>query len=161
MILSNKIKEVFGVDVATSGKMDIAINDGINAYKNNPYWIDEENGVKTINFAKSLCSETARLSMLGIKITVDGSGKAAWIQEQIDKVFYKIREWVEYGCAYGTIVLKPSDEGIDFFTPEDFAVTESKNGIITGIVFVYRKKDGDKYYTRLEYHHYINNFVQL
>lgn len=156
MILSNKIKEVFGVDVATSGKMDIAINDGINAYQNNPYWIDEENGVKTINFAKSLCSETARLSMLGIKITVDGSGKAAWIQDQIDKVFYKIREWVEYGCAYGTIVLKPSDEGIDFFTPEDFAVTESKNGIITGIVFVYRKKDGDKFYTRLEYHHYIN-----
>ena len=161
MILLSKIKETFNVDVATSTNMDLAIINAFNAYKGRPDWIDIEDGIKTINFAKALCSETARLTMLGTKITIDGSPKAEWLQSIIDKMYFKIREWVEYGCAYGTIVMKPSQDGVDLFTPDDYVITEYSNQMITGIVFTYRKKEGDKYYIRFEYHHYIdkNNYT--
>lgn len=156
MILLSEIKEIFDIEIATSSKMDAAVREGINIYIGNPHWTDKENGIKTINFAKALCSETARLTTLGIKIKIDGSGKAEWMQKQIDKIFFKIREWVEYGCAYGTIIMKPSEEGIDLFTPDRYVITEYKNGVITGIVFIYDKKEGNDYYTRLEYHHYVD-----
>lgn len=156
MILLSEIKEIFDIEIATSSKMDAAVREGINIYTGNPHWTDKENGIKTINFAKALCSETARLTTLGIKIKIDGSGKAEWMQKQIDKIFFKIREWVEYGCAYGTIIMKPSEEGIDLFTPDRYVITEYNNGVITGIVFIYDKKEGNDYYTRLEYHHYID-----
>lgn len=163
MILLSKIKETFNVEVATSAKMDLEIVNALNAYKGMPDWIDKEDGVKTINFAKALCSETARLTMLGTKITIDGSPKAEWLQSIIDKMYFKIREWVEYGCAYGTIVMKPSQDGVDLFTPDDYVITEYSNQMITGIVFTYRKKEGDKYYIRFEYHHYIdkNNYTVM
>lgn len=156
MILLSKIKETFNVDVATSANMDLAVINAFNTYKGKPDWIDVEDDIKTINFAKALCSETARLAMMGTKITIDGSAKAEWLQTIIDKIYYKLREWVEYGCAYGTIIMKPSQDGVDLFTPEDYVITEYDNQGITGIVFTYRKKENDKYYIRFEYHHYTN-----
>lgn len=161
MILLSKIKETFNVDVATSANMDLTIINAFNTYKSKPDWIDVDEGIKTINFAKALCSETARLAMMGTKITIDGSAKAEWLQSIIDKIYYKLREWVEYGCAYGTIVMKPSQDGVDLFTPEDYVITEYDNQGITGIVFTYRKEENDKHYIRFEYHHYIdkNNYT--
>ena len=87
MILLSKIKETFNVDVATSANMDLTIINAFNTYKGKPDWIDVEDGIKTINFAKALCSETARLTMMGTKITIDGSAKAEWLQSIIDKIY--------------------------------------------------------------------------
>ena len=156
MIFTSKIKELFGVEPAVSLEMSKAVDEAIRTYKGKPRWVSKKKAVKTINFAKSLCSETARLCMLGTKITIDGSSRAKWLQEQIDEVYFKIREWVELGCAYGTVIFKPSTDGIDLFTAEDFVITEYKNKSITGVVFTYRKKQDEKYYTRFEYHHYIS-----
>ena len=91
-----------------------------------------EKGIKTINFAKSICSETARLATLAIGIKIDGSARATWLQQQIDAVYFKIRHWVEYGCAYGTVFLKPNGESIDVFTPEDVLLVEYDNLGIKG-----------------------------
>ena len=95
--------------------------------------------------------------MLGTKVAIDGSARAEWLQEEIDKVYYKFREWVEYGCAYGTVILKPNGNGIDFVTPEDFIVTSESNGMINGVVFINRATEGKKYFTRLEYHRFVND----
>ena len=157
MFLTSKAKEEFNIEPIISQSMENMIGKCISIYCGKPYWLDEEDHIKTVNFAKSVCSETARLTMLGTKITVDGSARAEWLQEEIDKVYYKIREWVEYGCAYGTVILKPNGNGVDFVTPEDFIVTNTDNGKITGVVFINRAMEGKKYFTRLEYHRFVND----
>lgn len=157
MILKNRVREEFEIESITSSEMENVIEKCFAIYQGHPYWLDAENHIKTINFAKSVSSETARLTMLGTKITIDGSARATWLQEQIDKIYFELRHWVEYGCAYGTIVLKPSTDGVEMVTPEDFVVTDCSDGKITGIVFIDREVDGKKYYTRMEYHRYIGD----
>ena len=156
MFLTSKAKEEFNIEPIISQSMENMISKCISIYCGKPYWIDDADHIKTVNFAKSVCSETARLTMLGTKITVDGSARAEWLQEEIDKVYYKIREWVEYCCAYGTVIIKPNGSGVDFVTPEDFIVTNSNNGMIDGVVFINRAIEGKKYFTRLEYHRFVN-----
>ena len=155
MFFIGKAKEDFNIEPISSSKMDAAINKWADIYKGNPEWLDET--AKTINFAQTICSETARLATLAIGITVDGSSRAEWLQKQINNVYFKIREWVEYTGAYGTIVLKPNGSGIDMLTPGDFIITSQDNGEVSGMVFVNRAQRGKKYYTRLEYHRFLDS----
>lgn len=157
MIFKSRAKEDFDVEPIVTPKMESTINDCFAIYQGEPSWLDEEDHIKTVNFAKAICSETARLVMLGTKITIDGSARADWLQEQIDKVYYNLRDWVEYGCAYGTVILKPNGNGVDFVTPNNFIVTDSANGEISGIVFINHEVVGKKYYTRLEYHRFVES----
>ncbi len=158
MILKRKVTEEFNVEQVTSSEMDKFINMCSSIYAGNPYWLDDDKHIKTINFAKSICSETARLATLAIGIKIDGSARATWLQQQIDKIYFNLRHWVEYGCAYGTIILKPNGSGIDVITPDRFIVVEECNGEITGIVFLNQEasKDKKKYYNRLEYHRFVD-----
>lgn len=156
MIFKKQAEKDFRVKDTTSAQMMAKIVECANIYRGAPYWVDTENRIKTINFAKSVCSETARLVTLGIKIQIDGGARGAWLQEQIDKAYFNLRHWVEYGCAYGTVIIKPNGSGFDMFTPLDFIVTEQDdNGNITGIVFKDSYAANDKYYTRLEYHRFV------
>jgi A118 family predicted phage portal protein len=157
MIFKSRAKEDFNVEPIVTPKMESAINDCFAIYQGEPSWLDEEDHIKTVNFAKAICSETARLVMLGTKITIDGSARADWLQEQIDKVYYNLRDWVEYGCAYGTVILKPNGNGVDFVTPSNFIVTDSSNGEIRGVVFINHGVVGKKYYIRLEYHRFVES----
>lgn len=86
-------------------------------------------------FCKTLSSETARLATLAIKITIEGSARAEWLQQQTDAVFFSIRKWVEYGCAYGTVVIKPNGKTLDVFTPDEVLITDYDNQNITGMIF--------------------------
>ena len=156
MIFKKQAEKDFKVKDTTSAQMMAKITECANIYRGAPYWVDLENRIKTINFAKSVCSETARLVTLGIKIQIDGGARGTWLQEQIDNAYFNLRHWVEYGCAYGTVIIKPNGGGLDMFTPMDFIVTEQDdNGNITGIVFKDGYTDNDKHYTRLEYHRFI------
>ena len=159
MVFKKLAKDEFNVNSIVSSEMEKMIAEYAKMYAGNPPWVDVEEGIKTINFAKAVCSETARLALLGTKITVGGGTRAVWLQEQVDNVYYKLRDWIEYGCAYGTIVLKPNGTSVDFVTPDNFIVTDQSNGELTGIIFVNRKtsEDGNKYYTRLEYHRFIDD----
>ena len=112
--------------------MESLINRCANIYRGVPEWLDDKNNIKTINFAKSVCSETARLATLAIGIQIDGSARATWLQEQIDKVYFQIRHWVEYGCAYGTVFIKPNGESLDVFTPADVMIVGYDNQEIKG-----------------------------
>lgn len=157
MVFKRIAKDDFNVTSITSSVMESMITDYARIYAGNPAWLDAEDDVKTINFAKAVCSETARLAMLGTKITIDGGARAEWLQEQIDSIYFKLRDWVEYGCAYGTIILKPNGNSVDLVTPENFMVTDQSNGSITGVVFINREvsSNGKKFYTRLEYHRFL------
>ena len=155
MIFKRQAEEDFNVESVVSPEMESKITECANIYRGTPYWVNADDNVKTINFAKAICSETARLSTLAIGIQIDGSARAAWLQEQIDKTYFQIRHWVEYGMAYGTIILKPNGKGLDIFTPQDFIVTDCDNEGIYGIVFKDSYSENDKYYTRFEYHRFV------
>lgn len=159
MLLRSKAKEVFEVENIISSEMEDLIRRCSEIYEGKPDWIDEDEHIKTVNFAKSICSETARLATMAIGINVDGSARADWIQKQINKDYFNIRKWVEYACAFGTVVLKPDGHSIDMIAPGDFMVTDNQNGEITGMVFVEREEIDDKYYTRLEYHRFMEDGV--
>lgn len=154
MIFKKRAEEDFQVKEITSQQMKDVISRCADMYRGAPYWVSAEDNIKTINFAKAVCSETARLATLGIKIQIGGA-RGTWLQEQIDKVYFNLRHWVEYGCAYGTVIVKPNGSGFDVFTPFGFMITESdSNSNITGIIFKDSYADNDRYYTRLEYHYF-------
>lgn len=159
MIFRSKAKEDFQIESITSSEMERFVAMCGDIYRGNPDWIDADDNIKTINFAKAVCSETARLTTLAIGIQIDGSARAAWLQEQIEKIYFNLRHWTEYGCAYGTVILKPNGQSVDIVTPDKFIVTDQSNGEITGVVFCNQETSGDgkKYYTRLEYHRFLEN----
>lgn len=159
MLFGSKAKEEFNIEPITSPEMERMITRCANIYRGKPDWLDKENHIKTINFAKSVCSEVARLTTLAIGIQVDGSTRADWIQKQIDEEYFNIRKWCEYCGAFGTVIPKPNGVGIDLYTPDSFIITDQNNGDITGCVFVNRwvNEAEKKYYTRLEYHRFLDN----
>ena len=157
MRLASRAKETFGIKPLASGDMDAFIRRCANIYAGKPEWLDSEDDIRTVNMAKSICSETARLAMLGTKITIDGgSDRAAWMQEQVDSIYARLREWVERGCAWGTAILKLDGEGVEALAPDKFVVTAVKGDEIIGAVFISRKYESEteRWYTRLEYHRF-------
>ena len=165
MILKRKAKDEFNVEAISTDKMDAFIKKCVNIYKGQPEWLDEKDEIKTINFAKSICSEVARLSTLAIGVKIDGSARADYLQQQIDKLYFNIRHWVEYGCAYGTIILKPNGNTVDLFVPGDFIITDRDGDDITGVVFYFSQsvQEGKNkiWYTRLEYHRFADDGAYL
>lgn len=154
MLQKPRAKEEFNIEPISSAQMEQWVQECINIYRGEPSWLSEDENIDTVNFAKSICSEVARLTMLATSITVDGSARAEWLQERIDEMYFQLREWIEYGCAYGTIILKPDGQTVRMYTPGEFEVTNSQKGNITGIVFHNWEKEGDKWYTLLEYHRF-------
>lgn len=161
-MFKSEVKKQFGVSGISSNEMQDAISQWFNTYRGNPEWVDEENGIKSIKFAKAVCSETARLSTLALAIQFDGKRKD-YMQKWCDKaVMPKLRNWLEYGCVAGTAILKPNGEGVDFITPNNFEIVEKDgNGCIKGIVFQDRYNSGDFYYTKLEYHRFMAASVRM
>ena len=154
MLLKSRAKDEFNIEVISSDQMDAWVTECINIYQGNPSWIDPDDYIDTVNFAKEICSEMARLVTMGIGIHIDGSSRAKWLQEQIDRVYFQLRHWVEYGCAYGTVILKPNGDTIDLYARNQFEITHVTGDQIDGVVFHNQQKLGDKWYLRLEYHRF-------
>lgn len=154
MLLSNKAKDEFNVKERTSDKLLSFIRECEDMYRGEPYWQSDE--VHTINFAKAICSEVARLATMNIEVDVTGDARAEWLNERLEQCRYSWRQWVEYAGAVGTVILKPNGEGVDIVMPDRFIVTDYKNGQITGAVFVdeYYDDSTELYYTRMEWHRF-------
>lgn len=161
MLIKSKAMDEFNIEPISSEQMQSWVNECINIYQGNPCWLNEDDHIDTVNMAKAVVSETARLVTLGIGIKLDGSARADWLQRQIDKVYFQFRHWVEYGCAYGTIILKPNGESIDLYTPDMFEIAHVSNGRIDGVIFHNWKKTGKKWYTRLEYHRFEDGLYRI
>lgn len=155
-MFKKQAEDDFNVKSMENPKMTSLIKDCADMYAGSPYWLNDKKHIKTVNFAKTIASETARLVMLGTKIEISGSARAAWLNEKINNIYFDLRKWVEYALAYGTVFIKPNDKGFDIFTPFDVILTEYDNLGINGIIFKDTYEDNGKYYTRLEYHRFIN-----
>ena len=151
----------FGTEAVVSTEMTSAIITWINIYRGLAPWTDED--TRTINFAKTICSETARLTTLAIGINISGGARAKWLQEQVNRSLYpRLRKWVEYAAAGGTVIFKPNGQGIDVVTPDRFLVTaydSAKN--ITGVIFQDNYTSGKNYYSKLEYHRFEGNIYRV
>ena len=158
MLLKSRAKDEFNITPIISADVEQLLEYCARVYQGRPEWEDAGKHIKTVNFAKSICSETARLTTLNIGIKLDGSARAKWLQEQVDKIYYELRKWVEYGCAYGTVILKPNGDTVKLYVPGQYEITEQNGGRITGAVFHNSAYDeqADKYYERLEYHRFEN-----
>lgn len=156
MLLKSRAKDEFNVVPITSSEVEWLLDYCARAYRGQPDWEDPENHIKTVNFAKSICSETARLTTLGIGIHVDGGARGEWLQKQVDSFYFQLREWAEYANAHGTVVLKPNGDTVKIYLPGQFEVTSQNGGKINGIVFHNSAADeaNSRYYTRLEYHRF-------
>lgn len=162
MLLRSRAKEEFNIELIGSEQMEAWAKECVDIYKGNPCWLNEDDHIDTVNFAKAICSETARLATLGIGVKLDGSARAEWLQQQIDRVYYQLRNWVEYGCAYGTVVLKPNGDTIDLYVPGEFEVTHVTGGQIDGMVFRTKPEQvGKKWFNRLEYHRFESGVVLI
>lgn len=161
MLFTGKAKEEFNIEPIGSEQLNAWISECVDIYHGNPSWLSEEDHIDTVNFAKSICSETARLTMMGVGIRFDGSARADWLQQQIDRIYGQLRHWVEYGCAYGTVVLKPNGNTVDLYTRNQFEVTHVTGDKIDGMVFHHQKQVGEQWYTRLEYHRFENELYVI
>lgn len=162
-MFQQEAKTRFGTDPIVSNRMTAAVARWMCTYTGNPEWLDDDDNVRTINFAKAVCSETARLATLAIKVDLSGGPRAQWLQAQLERcIFQRLRAWVEYGAAGGTVIFKPNGHGIDVVTPDRFMITEAdSNKNITGAVFQDQYTVGRKIYTRLEYHRFTQERVYM
>ena len=164
-MFETEIEKTFDVDVESCTLMDVKVDEWLSTYQGRPKWVDAEQRIRTIKFAGTICSETARLATLALGITVDGGERAKWLQEQCDEIIMpRLRDWIEYAAAVGTVILKPTDKGVDMFLPGQFRIIQHDNGMISDIVFQDSYSEGNgsrkRYYTKLERHSYMSADVR-
>ncbi len=159
---SAEAENEFQVTGITSGNMQQAVRNWIMTYQGKPDWIDPEEDIKTIKFAKAVCGEIARLTTLAIDIEFDGARKDYMKKFWENAVAKNIRDWTEVMCACGTVILKPNGTGVDLITPDKFEITSlDGNHKVTGIVFQDSYQEGKEYYTKLEYHRFFTVNVRM
>lgn len=156
MVFDTRAQAEFDVVPIAGEEMSRFIKYCENVYNGTPEWLD--NDIGTVNFAKAVCSEAARLATLAINVKFDGSKRAEFLQEVFnEQAYFNLRHWVEYGLGYGTVILKPNGQTVDVYTPDNFFITDFIGEKITGAVFrTTATKDG-KYYTKYEYHRFEGN----
>lgn len=161
-MFSNAVKKNFGVSGIESKSMKDAIKTWLNVYQGNAPWVDPVEDIKSIGFAQKICATIAELTTLDIDVQFDGKRKEYMQQFYNNSVAPKLREWVEFGCACGSIILKPNGEGVDFVTPDRFEIIEKDgNHNITDIVFQDSYEADGKYYTKLERHRFWDADVRM
>lgn len=158
MLFKNEAEKEFDTKVITYQNMESVISHCAYIYYGRPEWVSKDDDIRTINFAKTICSEIARLTTLDIGIEFDGGTRGKWLQEQVNNSYFSLRHWIEYGMAFGTVIIKPNGGGLDVFVPGQFEITSlNSRNEIDGAVFKDTYEDNGKYYTRFEYHRFIES----
>ena len=152
MFRKNDIENVFGVKIDRSETMTAAVDKWLGMYC-------QREGLK---LPAAIASETARLVTLEMKSEISGSKRAEYLNELFKLVLENIRKTTELAAAGGGIMFKPYMSGdglhVDVVRPDMFIPVEfNDDGDITAIIFIDRKQNGVKYYTRLEYHKRIDD----
>lgn len=140
--------------------MVIAIDRWCNLYENRAPWLAKD--------PKSLCLPARIAAEIATMVTVEmemkvvsknehSKARAEFLNKQLDKVRDCIRKQTEYACAKGGLVFKPYIDGVgisyEYVQADDFyPCAFDSRGDITSAVFLARKQEGNRYYTRIEKH---------
>lgn len=155
MFLRKEAKEVFGVEISGSGKLDAMIEKWYKITAGEPYWLDKDDDIKSINFAQYINDVTSGLVTLDIGVSLPDTPRGQYLQKVADYLLQKIDEKVSDALGNAGIMFKANGENVDYFYPGSFIPTDwDSNGNIFGCIFVTRKYIGKKVYTKFEYHRY-------
>lgn len=148
-------------DIALSEKMSSAIDLWARMYEDGGPWCNAKSGLHSCKLPSIVASEFARLVTIEMEISITGSPRADYLQEQIDNLLDHIRAYIELGCALGGIVFKPYVQDnkivIDTVQGDDFFPTSfDASGRMTGCVFVEQIRRKSNIFTRAEHHEYQN-----
>lgn len=155
MINTSSVKDALKVDVAISPLMTNALQVWSAMYINQAPWLGKD--VKSLNLPAAIAGEIARAVTIEMDVEISGSARADYLYQQIDRVYPKLRQMIEFGAAKGGLMLKPfilgKDIVVDFVQADQFyPISFDANGQITACVFSDQRIIGANYYTRLEYH---------
>ena len=155
MLNTSSVKDALRVDVAISPLMITALTEWSNMYINQAGWLSDT--VKSLNLPAAIAGEISRAVTIEMDIEISGSLRADYLYDQIDRVYPKLRQYVEFGCAKGGLMMKPYVSNgfilVDFVQADQFyPISFDANGKITACVFSDTKVIGRNYFTRLEYH---------
>lgn len=166
-MFKNDAKKIFGTKVLLSDDMENAIKLWNNIAEGRAPWIDKEDNIESINFAKFIASDVAKKVCLDIDINITGSERADHIQQIINKLKRVLRDKVEDAAISGGIMFKPNGSSninncIDYVTTGNFLVTDkNSNGDILGAIFFDFLERDKKYYRRLEWHRFENGKYRI
>lgn len=153
----SNIREVCD-DSAVSSVMESNIDKWMEMYQGRAPWISHDR--HKLGLASQIAGEIAMLVTLEaeIKVTED-SDRGKMIKKVMDKVRKNLKTQVEYGCAGGGLMFRPSVSNgkivVNFSKANAFLPTafDSDNNI-RGADFIETQVVGKKYYTRVERHFY-------
>lgn len=150
----NKDSEI-KIDFALTSKMAGQIELWSRMYAGESPWLSDI--VQSAELPAAIAAEVARMITLELKSTVTGSARATYLDGAYQKILTSLRQYIEFGCAKGGLLLKPyvTHAGIavqyvqaDSFFPIDF----DGSGNMTRCVFLEQFRKGEKVYSRLEVH---------
>lgn len=159
------LNESDGIDHSYNSEMVNAIQLWSKMYENKAPWI--KGYTQSANLSSAIAYETAKLVTLELKSEVTGSATADYINNYYQRdVLTKLRKYIEYGLAKGSLVIKPivDQNGIKTqFIQADrfFPVNFDGNGTLTKCVLADQIRKGRYIYTLLEIHTLNKNILTV
>lgn len=135
-------------------------------YQGCPYWIDG-NVIKSMNLPAAISAEFSKLVTFEMKTEIKGSSFANYINKEYQSgVVEKLRKYIEYGLAKGSLVIKPipTENGIrtQFIQAGQFFPIEfDGSGNIKKCVFAEQLRKGKYVFTLLEIHTLSNEILTI
>lgn len=184
MLAYKEVSETISVEATTvSNKMQNVIDKWNKIYEDNAEWINEDDGIYSLNLGKTICQELARsvMSELDSSITdpsapeenetdiedtvIDLSKRANFLNDCYKKNLMKcFDDRLERGMATGGMIIKPyvSNGRIYFdfcYQGEFYPIAFDDDGNITDVAFLDEFVSGDMKYTKVERQTYSDNRV--
>lgn len=149
------IEKEFGVSPVASRVMDDNINLWHALYRNDAPWKTHE--VKPLGLPAAIGRELSRHALTEFSMTVSGSARADFINEQIEAMNDKLSQYLELGLCLGGVALKPYpmrdkiivDAFTTGFTPTHF---DPAGKAIGGVFKSEPVRVGKEWFVKLEYH---------
>jgi len=155
VIRTQKIGDVFGVEIIESPAMNRAIDTWNNIATGSPPWNSKEDDIETINAALLVADTRSSLCLLDVGIAVSGSPRADWLQGRADVLIKRMREQLPHAYALGGMMIKFNGASWDLLMPGEFYITKvDDDGNILECIFREIESYKGSKYVRLEYHHY-------
>lgn len=149
------IEKEFGAYPAASRKMEDNINLWWAMYEGHPPW--ETDCVRPLGLPENIGRELSRHALTEFAVTVGGSVRGDYINDQIQAALPDFGKDLEMGLCLGGVALKPYPDGSDIlidavttgFTPTHF---DGRGKCIGGVFKSLPTRQGKDWYVRMEYH---------
>lgn len=152
------VEKEFGVRPAASRQMEDNINLWWNLYTDNPPW--ETDCIRPIGLPSAIGRELACNTMTEFSVSVSGSTRAEYINQQVQVAANKFGINLERCLCLGGVALKPYQDGNRIlveefttgFTPTHF---DGADKCIGGVFRSKPVRVGNEWFVRMEYHDFL------